>query len=88
VALRLSSRPGPTPRPRRVQIGALIGRRRAASGSERANCQPFVVEPCAPPGCPRPDPACDDTRDTACVFGRRVQFAHGDGSTSRGFIDC
>ena len=39
-------------------------------------------------GTPKPDPASDDTRDNAYVFERRVQFAHGDGSSSHGFIDC
>lgn len=33
-------------------------------------------------------PPRDDTRDNAYVFERRVQFAHGDGTTSNGFIDC
>ena len=36
---------------------------------------------------PQPDPARDDTRDNAYVFERRVQFAHGDGTHSNGFID-
>ena len=43
---------------------------------------------CALLDCHTPDPASDDTRDNAYVFERRVQFAHGDGSTSHGFIDC
>ena len=37
---------------------------------------------------PEPEPARDDTRDNAYVFERRVSFAHGDGSSSAGFIDC
>lgn len=37
---------------------------------------------------PAPRPARDETRDDAYVFERRVTFAHGDGSTSSGFLDC
>ncbi len=67
---------------------AFITRWQAASGSERANYQLFVTELCDLLGAPKPDPARDDTRDNAYVFERRVQFAHGDGSASNGFIDC
>ena len=59
-----------------------------ASGSERANYQLFVHELCRLLDLPSPDPARDDTRDNAYVFERRVSFAHGDGSTSAGYIDC
>ncbi len=69
-------------------IDAFIARWRAASGSERANYQLFVTELCELLGTPKPDPARDDTRDNAYVFERRVQFAHGDGTVSNGFIDC
>ena len=69
-------------------IDAFIARSRAASGSERANYQLFVTELCELLGTPKPDPARDDTRDNAYVFERRVQFAHGDGTISNGFIDC
>ena len=69
-------------------IEAFIQRWSQASGSERANCQPFVMELCTLLGLPQPDPARDDTRDNAYVFERRVTFAHGDGSQSNGFIDC
>ena len=65
-----------------------IARWSAASGSERANYQLFVTELCELLGTPKPDPARDDTRDNAYVFERRVQFAHGDGTRSNGFIDC
>ena len=65
-----------------------ISRWRAAGGSERANCQLFVTELCALLGLPAPEPAREDVRDNAYVFERRVGFAHGDGSTSSGFIDC
>ena len=69
-------------------IAAFIARWSAASGSERANYQLFVGELCDLLGTPKPDPAREDTRDNAYVFERRVQFAHGDGSHSHGFIDC
>lgn len=69
-------------------VDAFIARWRAASGSERANYQLFVGELCELLGTPKPDPASDDTRDNAYVFERRVQFAHGDGTQSFGFIDC
>jgi hypothetical protein len=67
---------------------AFITRWASASGSERANHQLFVTELCELLGTPKPDPARDDTRDNAYVFERRVQFAHGDGTQSDGFIDC
>ena len=59
-----------------------------ASGSERANYQLFITGLCDLIGVEQPDPAREDTRDNAYVFERRVQFAHGDGGESRGFIDC
>ena len=67
---------------------AFITRWQAASGSERANYQLFVTELCELLGAPKPDPASIESRDNAYVFERRVQFAHGDGSASNGFIDC
>lgn len=66
----------------------LVSKWAGASGSERANYQLFVADLCRLLGAPEPDPARDDTRDNAYVFERRVTFAHGDGSTSAGFIDC
>ncbi len=59
-----------------------------ASGSERANYQLFITGLCDLIGVEQPDPAREDTRDNAYVFERRVQFAHGDGGGSAGFIDC
>ncbi|HEY8710353.1 MAG TPA: DNA methyltransferase, partial [Burkholderiaceae bacterium] len=67
---------------------AFIARWAAASGSERANHQLFVTELCELLGTPKPDPTSIDTRDNAYVVERRVQFAHGDGTHSHGFIDC
>jgi hypothetical protein len=69
-------------------IEPFIARWTLAGGSERANYQLFVTELCRLLGLPTPDPARDDTRDNAYVFERRVTFAHGDGSSSSGFIDC
>jgi len=68
--------------------GAFVARWRGVSGSERANCQLFVTELCRLLGVDEPGPASEDTRDNAYVFERRVVFAHGDGSTSHGFVDC
>ncbi len=65
-----------------------IARWRAAGGSERANYQLFIGELCALLDLPAPEPARDEQRDNAYVFERRVDFAHGDGSRSAGFIDC
>jgi len=69
-------------------IATFITRWQHASGSERANYQLFITELCELLGVPKPDPAREDTRDNAYVFERRIQFAHGDGSASHGFIDC
>ena len=71
-----------------ASTAAFITRWAAATGSERANHQLFVTELCELLGVPKPDPARDETRDNAYVFERRVQFAHGDGTQSHGFIDC
>jgi hypothetical protein len=67
---------------------SFIARWRNAGGSERANYQLFVADLCRLLGTEPPEPAREDTRDNAYVFERRVAFAHGDGSTSHGFIDC
>ena len=61
---------------------------REVSGSERANYQLFITDLCDLLGTDKPDPAREDTRDNACVFERRVQFAHGDVGESLGVIDC
>ena len=71
-----------------ARTAAFITRWSAASGSERANYQLFVTELCDLLGTPKPDPASIESRDNAYVFERRVQFAHGDGTQSFGFIDC
>ncbi|MCL4698044.1 MAG: class I SAM-dependent DNA methyltransferase, partial [Burkholderiaceae bacterium] len=65
-----------------------LARWAGADGSELANYQLFVGDLCRLLDVPLPEPAREDTRDNAYVFERRVQFAHGDGSTSPGRIDC
>ena len=74
--------------PAEPEAEPFIARWQSAGGSERANYQLFVGELCALLGLPAPEPAQGDERDNAYVFERRVSFAHGDGSTSAGFIDC
>ena len=74
----------PLPEP----VAAFLEQWQGASGSERANYQLFISALCALLDVPPPEPARDDTRDNAYVFERRITFAHGDGSTSSGFIDC
>jgi hypothetical protein len=97
AGLAASPRPAPMIRPRcppdlidsdTTDAQPFIERWRAAGGSERANYQLFIGELCALLGLSAPDPARDDPRDNAYVFERRVDFAHGDGSRSAGFIDC
>ncbi len=65
-----------------------LQRWQAAGGSERANYQLFVTELCTLLDLPLPEPSRDDQRDNPYVFERRVSFAHGDGHSSVGFIDC
>ena len=74
--------------PAPAAIDAFIARWQQAGGSERANYQLFVGELAALLGLPQPEPAREDGRDNAYVFERRVEFRHGDGSVSAGFIDC
>ncbi len=69
-------------------IEKFITRWQSAGGSERANYQLFITELCELLDLPKPEPAQADLRDNAYVFERRVTFAHGDGSSSNGFIDC
>lgn len=69
-------------------VQPFIARWRAAGGSERANYQLFVTELCGLLGVPAPGPAQGDERDNAYLLERRVSFAHGDGSSSAGYIDC
>ncbi|MGH8189886.1 MAG: type IIL restriction-modification enzyme MmeI, partial [Rhodanobacteraceae bacterium] len=68
-------------------IEAFIARWQDVGGRERANYQLFLTELAALLELPTPEPATDDDRDNAYVFERRVDFHHGDGSESRGYID-
>ncbi|HEY8229776.1 MAG TPA: type IIL restriction-modification enzyme MmeI, partial [Rhodanobacteraceae bacterium] len=68
-------------------IEAFIARWQHADGRERANYQLFLTELAALLDLPRPEPAGADDRDNAYVFERRVDFRHGDGSESYGYID-
>ena len=52
--------------------------------SELASAQSFVIELCALLGVAKPHP----TPEQSYMFERPVSFAHGDGSTSAGRIDC
>lgn len=69
-------------------VSAFIARWRDADGTELANAQTFTRELCELLALPLPEPSRADTQDNAYVFERRVVFAHGDGSTSEGRIDC
>jgi hypothetical protein len=70
------------------RIEAFIVRWSGVTGSERANDRLFITERCALLVLPLPEPARQDTRDDACVFARRITFAHGEGSQRHGFVDC
>ena len=69
-------------------VEAFIARWQAAGGSERANDQLFITELCELLGLPKPEPAVAEATDNAYVFERRVNFRHGDGYGSNGYIDC
>ena len=68
-------------------IEAFIQRWSKAGGSERANYVLFLTELCNLLELPKPDPACDDTRDNTYVFERRVVMPQPDGTSNNGFID-
>jgi hypothetical protein len=69
-------------------VEAFITRWQSAGGSERANYQLFITELCELLGLPKPEPAVAAATGNAYVFERRVNFRHGDGSSSNGYIDC
>jgi hypothetical protein len=69
-------------------VEAFITRWQSAGGSERANYQLFITELCELLGLPKPEPAVAEATGNAYVFERRVNFRHGDGSSSNGYIDC
>ena len=63
---------------------AFIQRWQHNTASELATAQSFVMDLCALLGVERPHP----TPEQTYMFERPVTFAHGDGSTSAGRIDC
>ena len=63
---------------------AFIARWSGVQASELATAQSFVIELCELLGVPKPHP----TPAQDYMFERPVTFAHGDGSTSAGRIDC
>ena len=63
---------------------AFITRWTGATASELATAQSFVIELCELLGVAKPHP----TPEQDYMFERPVTFAHGDGSTSAGRIDC
>ncbi|MDY7091568.1 MAG: type IIL restriction-modification enzyme MmeI [Acidobacteriota bacterium] len=68
-------------------VEQFIERWQQATGTERANYQLFLTELCELLELPRPEPSTDEREDNSYVFERRVNFAHADGTESRGFID-
>ncbi|MGC9452303.1 MAG: class I SAM-dependent DNA methyltransferase [Oceanipulchritudo sp.] len=69
------------------ELDDFIGRWKSSGASERANCQPFLMELCAVLNLPRPEPAKPDHKENAYVFERAVPFTMPDGTTSTGRID-
>ncbi len=63
---------------------AFITRWQGVTASELSTAQSFVIELCELLGVPRPHA----TPEQAYMFERPVTFAHGDGSSSAGRIDC
>ena len=63
---------------------AFIARWQGVTASELSTSQSFVIELCELLGVPRPHA----TAEQDYMFERPVTFAHGDGSTSAGRIDC
>lgn len=61
-----------------------IARWAGTTASELATAQSFVIDLCALLGVDKPHP----TPEQTYMFERPVTFAHGDGSTSAGRIDC
>lgn len=65
-------------------VDTFIERWRGVTASELATAQSFVMGLCELLGVDKPHP----TEDQDYMFERPVTFAHGDGSTSAGRIDC
>lgn len=64
------------------RVEEFISRWKSIRGSELALSQSFVIELCELLEVPRP------THEQDYMFERPITFAHGDGSTSAGRIDC
>ncbi len=65
-------------------VDTFIERWRGVTASELAPAQSFVMDLCDLLGVDKPHP----TEEQDYMFERPVTFAHGDGSTSAGRIDC
>ncbi len=63
---------------------AFIQRWSGTTASELPTAQSFVIDLCQLLGVDKPHP----TPEQSYMFERPVTFAHGDGSTSAGRIDC
>ena len=63
---------------------AFIQRWSGSTASELASAQSFVIDLCELLGVDKPHP----TPEQSYMFERPITFAHGDGSTSPGRIDC
>jgi hypothetical protein len=67
-----------------TDASAFIARWQGVTASELSTSQSFVIELCELLGVPRPHA----TPEQDYMFERPVTFAHGNGSTSAGRIDC
>ena len=63
---------------------AFIAKWRGVAASELSTAQSFVSDLCDLLGVPRPHA----TPEQDYMFERPITFAHGDGSTSPGRVDC
>lgn len=70
--------------PANAAAHAFIAKWRGVTASELATAQSFVIDLCDLLGLPRPHA----TPEQDYMFERPITFAHGDGSTSPGRVDC
>lgn len=70
--------------PEQSPVDSFIERWRGVTASELSTAQSFVMDLCELLGVEKPHA----THDQGYMFERPVTFAHGDGSTSAGRIDC
>jgi len=73
---------------KRQEFEEFIAEAKASGGSELANYQLFVERLCGHLNLPGPDLAQEANERNDYVFERRVDFKHGDGTTTAGRIDC